>query len=144
MYDAGKIIPGIIIFIGLVSIPVWFNAGTGKTGYRPDFTEELAKLEGQVCVHTAEYMRANHMFVLNEWRDRVARDGERYITDPEFVAKMGDDWELSLTNSCMKCHSDKGAFCDKCHDYLGVSPYCWDCHLTPEVIATWPSIEDDS
>jgi hypothetical protein len=44
MYDGGKIIIGLIIFVVLVSIPVWYNAATGSTDYVPD----LAKAEGQV------------------------------------------------------------------------------------------------
>ena len=23
-------------------------------------------------------------------------------------------------------------FCDRCHNYLAVSPYCWDCHVDPK------------
>jgi hypothetical protein len=32
----------------------------------------------------------------------------------------------------MDCHSDKTKFCDQCHNYLSVNPYCWDCHIAPE------------
>ena len=38
----------------------------------------------------------------------------------------------SLSGTCMSCHDDKAGFCDKCHDYLGVQPYCWDCHVEPK------------
>jgi hypothetical protein len=134
MHDAGKIVPGLIIFLGLISFPLWYNTGSGKADYVP----ELAKAEGTQCVESTEYMKTEHMVLLNDWRDRVARDGERYITID------GVKWEMSLSNTCMKCHADKAGFCDKCHDYLGVTPYCWDCHLTPEDIEKWQSTEDDS
>jgi hypothetical protein len=35
MYDSGKIITGLVIFGGLVTFPIWYNALTGKTGYVP-------------------------------------------------------------------------------------------------------------
>jgi hypothetical protein len=124
MYDAGKVIPGLIVFLGLLTIPVWYNAGTGMSDHEP----KLDKPKGESCIESAEYMRAHHMELLNDWRDRVVRDGERYIEIG------GVQWEMSLTNTCMKCHDNKAGFCEQCHDYLGVAPYCWDCHLTPEVL----------
>jgi len=128
MYDAGKIIPGLIVFIGLATVPVWYNAGTEESGDRPELT---LPQNADKCVADLEFMRTDHMNLLNEWRDRVARDGERYVEID------GVQTEMSLTNTCMGCHDDKAAFCDRCHDYLGVVPYCWDCHLTPEVIEKW-------
>ncbi|MCF7809732.1 hypothetical protein K9N50_01950 [bacterium] len=34
--------------------------------------------------------------------------------------------------SCIECHSNKEQFCDRCHTYMSVDPYCWDCHIIPE------------
>jgi hypothetical protein len=34
--------------------------------------------------------------------------------------------------TCLECHSNKTKFCDQCHNYLDVQPYCWDCHLVPK------------
>lgn len=133
MYDAGKVIPGLVVFLGLITFPVWYNANTGKTGYTP----ELEIPEGK-CVESKMYMRSSHMDLLNDWRDRVVREGERYIEVD------GEELEMSLTNGCLSCHSDKSAFCDKCHDYVGVKPYCWDCHLKQEEVEVWPSTEEDS
>jgi hypothetical protein len=39
---------------------------------------------------------------------------------------------MSLTGTCLDCHSDKEKFCDACHTYSAVDPYCWDCHVIPE------------
>ena len=36
--------------------------------------------------------------------------------------------------SCLGCHEDKTKFCDKCHTYASVNPYCWDCHTNPKEI----------
>ena len=39
---------------------------------------------------------------------------------------------MSLQNECMRCHSNKKKFCDECHNYMAVKPYCWDCHIAAE------------
>ena len=73
-------------------------------------------------------MRARHMDLLDDWRDRVVREGERvYVSD-----LSGASHEMSLSNTCMDCHSNKAEFCDRCHDYMAVDPYCWDCHVEPK------------
>jgi hypothetical protein len=69
-------------------------------------------------------MRADHMTLLNEWRDLVVRENQRTYT-----ATDGTEYEMSLTKTCLDCHSNKEEFCDKCHTYADVSPYCWDCHV---------------
>ena len=38
----------------------------------------------------------------------------------------------SLTNTCIRCHSNKDKFCDECHHFAGVQPYCWACHVMPK------------
>ncbi|MGD8893899.1 MAG: menaquinol oxidoreductase, partial [Desulfobacterales bacterium] len=35
-------------------------------------------------------------------------------------------------NTCLDCHEEKAEFCDKCHNYASVSPYCWECHIDPK------------
>ena len=72
-------------------------------------------------------MRDTHMQILNEWRNAAVRDGERI-----YVNSKGKKYVKSLTNTCMGCHTDKEKFCDRCHNTVGVAPYCWDCHnLSP-------------
>ncbi len=78
------------------------------------------------CVNTAEYMRTSHMDLLNDWRDKVVRENIR------FTSINGKKTEMSLTKTCMSCHSNKEQFCDQCHNYLEVTPYCWDCHVEPK------------
>ncbi len=48
------------------------------------------------------------------------------------VKVAGMEYQKSLTGTCMKCHANKADFCDTCHNYLGVSPTCWDCHNFPK------------
>ena len=126
MYDAGKVITGIIIFLVLVTFPIWFNIASGEAAYTPDPT---IATPAEQCVESLEYMKRNHMDMLDEWRDIVVRDAQR-----TFVAPDGKTYEMSLSNTCMKCHSNKTEFCDKCHSYVAVDPYCWECHIEPEKV----------
>jgi len=121
MYDGGKIIAGLVVFLVLVAFPFGF-ALVGDAA-EPD---PQPPASGS-CVKDAEWMAAWHMDLLDDWRDEVVREGDR-----EPVVIDGEEYPKSLTLTCMDCHDDKGAFCDECHDYAGVDPFCWDCHLEPE------------
>ncbi len=70
------------------------------------------------------------MVLLNEWRDDVLRNGDRVA-----VTVDGKEYRKGLQLACMQCHSNKEKFCDSCHEYASVKPYCWDCHLTPTQMA---------
>ncbi|NOZ02838.1 MAG: hypothetical protein GXP54_13270 [Deltaproteobacteria bacterium] len=123
MYDAGKVIVGIVLFIGVATAPLWYDTIAGKSAQAP----KLAKAADGPCVEPKEWMRANHMELLDHWRDAVVREGEK-----DYKSSTGKTWEdMKLTGTCLKCH-DKARFCDKCHDYEGVKPYCWDCHVVPK------------
>ena len=128
MYDAGKIIVGLIIFIGLFTSPIWYDLASGESSNKPNIVLPDNK-DIKECVASTEYMRASHMDLLNEWRDEVVRKGNRIYTSPS-----GKEFEMSLTKTCTNCHSNKTEFCDQCHDYLGVTPYCWDCHVEPSTM----------
>ena len=121
MYDSGKIIAGLVIFVLFVTIPVWYNRGSA--GAVPKL--ELPK-DAKTCVLPAAQIRAEHMKLLNTWRDEVLRDGKR-----ETLTIEGKQYPKSLMLNCIKCHTSKKQFCDKCHTYTSVVPYCWDCHLAP-------------
>ena len=128
MYNSGKIIIGIIIFLGIFTSPIWYDLAIGKTTDKPVLV--LPKGEDQQeCVRSAEYMRDNHMEMLNEWRDEVVRNNNRDYTSPD-----GKHYEMSLTKTCLNCHANKAEFCDQCHNYAGVTPYCWDCHVEPNLM----------
>ena len=132
MHDTGKIIIGLIVFLIIMTSPVWYNLVNGVT---PMQNPEIAtkNVPGKdKCVEPAEYMRAFHMDLLNQWRDDVVRQGDRFTEGP-----YGKQIEKSLSNTCMDCHSNKKNFCDRCHNSMAVAPYCWDCHITPaEIVET--------
>ncbi len=126
MYDKGKVIAGLLIFVVLISFPFWYNLGKAAPAPEPKLTGKAAEA-GQQCIEDKAYMTPEHMQILNDWRDTVVRDAKRI-----YVNRSGKEFEMSLTNTCLGCHSEKAEFCDKCHNYASVTPYCWDCHVDPK------------
>jgi len=127
MYNKMTIIPGLAIFVVIVTFPLWFNAfSTASPVPKPELP-----VGAKQCVKSAAEMRASHMQLLNEWRDDVLRDGHRVA-----VTVDGKEYRKGLQMACMSCHTNKEKFCDSCHEYSSVKPYCWDCHLTPTEAAS--------
>jgi hypothetical protein len=59
----------------------------------------------------------------------------RYIIkgDEELIPTGGGKMvEMSLQRTCLQCHTSKKNFCDRCHDYTAVTPFCWECHNEPK------------
>ena len=125
MYDKGKVTVGLIIFVVLVTFPLWYNHGKAAPTPDPKLSEK-AKADKE-CVESKSYMRKEHMQVLDVWRDSVVRSAQRV-----YVSTSGKEYDMSLTNTCLECHTEKAEFCDRCHNYASVSPYCWDCHIDPK------------
>lgn len=154
-----KIILGLLVFVFIIIFPILYNQGKANAG--PDInldTPEIAKLADKECIEPTEYMRANHMQLLLQWRDAAVREGATV-----YVNSQGDSFEISLEDTCLKCHSDNTAskgnsstnsqstnsisnpanalaasvtsspnqFCFSCHDYAAVEPNCWSCHSDP-------------
>jgi hypothetical protein len=124
MFDSGKVIIGLFVFLAIASFPLWYNRATGEATAVPELVYPVGYTE---CVADSAFMRSNHMDLLNQWRDEVVRHGRRIYTSPD-----GTRYVMSLQNTCMGCHSNKATFCDRCHTYMAVSPYCWQCHVEPK------------
>ena len=123
MRDKGPILTGLIVFLVVATLPIWYNLAFGGEHAAPKL---VLPAGGGQCVKDTAYMRTDHMDLLNEWRDDVVRGNDRI-----FTASDGRRYYKSLSGTCMSCHDDKEQFCDKCHDYAAVTPYCWDCHVDP-------------
>ena len=122
-----KIIAGILIFVVLITFPFWY--GKGKTFPQPALsldTPAIAQLKEIRCVEDTAFMRANHMKLLVTWREAAVREGNRLYT-----ARDGSIFEAKLSGTCLKCHSNKQQFCDRCHNYVGAKPNCFSCHIIP-------------
>jgi hypothetical protein len=122
MNDKGKIVTGLAIFVAMVTFPFWYNLGKAAPAPEVVLTEQAkAAVE---CVMPKAEIRTEHMQLLDVWRDTVVRDGQRL-----YVNAKGKKFDMSLSNTCLECHSNKKDFCDRCHTYASVDPYCWDCHI---------------
>ena len=125
------IFAGLAVFVLAVLSPFWFNLVT-TTQAAPEPELLGGAKQAKKCVLDTYEMRANHMSLLDEWRDAVVRDADRI-----YVAANGHAFNMSLStgeNSCLGCHEDKAKFCDACHTYTSVDPYCWECHTNPKEI----------
>ncbi|MCW5198122.1 cytochrome C [Desulfobulbus sp. F4] len=127
MYDSGKIIPGLAVFVLLITFPIWYNKLVGNVGaapakdpnLMPEMAQGAAFPNGQ-SHPPAEEMRAKHMEVLQ---------GIHVTAKGYNAAKDGQ----KPTMSCLMCHGgSKEQFCDSCHAYASVkTPDCWACHTKP-------------
>ena len=151
MYKGGKIIASLIIFVGLLTIPFFYNMGKANSGPEISFdTPAIQQSDGQ-CVESPEFMRANHMQLLNQWREEAVRNGQS-----EYINEQGKRFEISLQDTCLNCHSTEAEkvaktegmsnpalgtsnpafgspqFCTSCHDYNAVKPLCYSCHFEPK------------
>ncbi|MBF0623902.1 MAG: hypothetical protein HQL82_03745 [Magnetococcales bacterium] len=75
-------------------------------------------LKGDKCIQPTDWMRKNHMEFLKQRREVTVREGVR-IRDESLL-------------QCQTCHTSRQAFCDRCHQYVGVHPDCFDCHIYPK------------
>ena len=108
----------------LAAVAAW--AGLAAAAHADGGRVPLPKLDvdrSTQCVAPAEVMRRTHMDMLKHRRDRTVHQGVR----------GGDE---SLTR-CLECHASRttgaaigapDAFCQSCHDYVGVKLDCFDCH----------------
>jgi len=94
--------------------------GTGEVAY---IAEEKLPDEEEQCVLPLNVQRDRHKDLLNDWKKSVVREGNSI-----YVTSDGREFEMSLTGTCMSCHTNKTEFCDKCHSLAAVSPDCWSCH----------------
>lgn len=127
MYNTKYILGGLAVFLIIAALPFWYNIATGSAAELPVIEPHAT---GEACVLEAAEMRANHMQLLDEWRDAVVREGHR-----TFVTGDGREFVMSLSNGCLDCHTSKAQFCDVCHGYSGVEPNCFDCHVDPASMA---------
>lgn len=124
MRDRLWILAGLALFVVAFTTPFW-HAQAKASVKQPDLVLPVNQKE---CVAPASTMRAAHMQMLLNWREDVVRRGDR-----RYHAFDGKVYDKSLTGTCLGCHN-KREFCDRCHEYSGVSgPYCWNCHSEPQL-----------
>lgn len=126
MRDRGRIVLGLGVFLALAAYPAWRAIGSSRAETtRP----ALARAVGNApCIEDTSWMKAHHQQLLNLWRTEAIRNGER-----TFIAPSGRRYQISLTGTCLHCHDNSAAFCDRCHTWSGVPTIrCWNCHQESE------------
>jgi len=123
MPDRGKILIGIAVFVVLVTFPFWSGVVVRGESARPEL---VYPTDATACVEDTPFMTANHMDLLNQWRDQVVREGTL-----QYASSTGETYTMSLTKTCLDCHDNRDEFCTSCHDYANIAPTCWECHTTP-------------
>jgi hypothetical protein len=125
MHDRSLIYIGLLVFLGVTTLPFTYNLAAGKTSQPPELT---LPQNAKQCVEPVDYMRSSHMQLLVQWRDESVRRNIHV-----YKASDGKLYDIGLTATCLEqCHTNKAEFCDRCHNYEGVQePYCMDCHIDP-------------
>jgi predicted CXXCH cytochrome family protein len=115
----------LVFVVGLSSIMGAAEAQDAKGGV-PLPAIPMAK--GANCVEDTDFMRRNHMDMLDHQRDETVHRGVRTK-------------QYSL-KECLNCHVVQGPdakpvtsaspqhFCRSCHDYAAVSIDCFQCHAS--------------
>ena len=82
---AVKYSSGLLVFVAFAAFPFYYNIG--KVNAKPEpkvdtpAIQEWEKQNGKKeCVESKEFMRTEHMQLLNNWRDSVVRDDNRGIS----------------------------------------------------------------
>lgn len=127
MSSRARIALGLGVFFLLGAYPVWNGLASSAGPERPALAQAVDSVQGTGCIEDTAWMKAHHPALLNEWRTSVVRDGERTWT-----SSTGSTWDMSLTGTCLQCHTNTQTFCTRCHDYGEVQPTCWNCHVAPE------------
>jgi hypothetical protein len=138
MRNPAKIIIGIIIFLALLSIPIWVTQASGNAEKVPDLTlptkEAMEVVTGDPdytggCIEDTEYMRLHHMDLLYQWRAWAVRtDSDNDPGEVTWTDANGVKHVFSLDGTCLGCHTSREEFCNQCHDYTATQPGCWECH----------------
>ncbi len=122
MRDRPIIYTGLLVFLGLATMPFWRDLAGAATTKGP---QQKLPATATTCVAGVEFMKSSHMRLLLDMRDRAVRQGI-----PTYAGADGKTYTIGLTSTCLEqCHGSKTEFCDRCHDYAGVSPGCWSCHV---------------
>ncbi len=122
MYHKPYVIIGLIIILAFAATPLWL--GNSGKGYE-NITKLLAKPKGKHCIESAQWMRAHHMVLLMEFRQMAVREGIMHYRSHTYGVVYNTTF-----SQCFRCHDYK-EFCKRCHEFSGVSVYCWTCHTPP-------------
>jgi hypothetical protein len=87
MNDKNIIITGLIIFFVFLTFPFWYNMGKASPVPEPKLTDKAKA--AKECVEPKEYMKLEHMQILDIWRDGVVREANRV-----YISKTGKKFNM--------------------------------------------------
>jgi hypothetical protein len=125
--DKPRIIVGLGLGLVALTFPLWYTLAAGPGDLSPKL--DLPSDTSLKCVEDPQFMKAHHMELLDQWRQDVVREGKHTYTSKAY----GTTCEMSLTKTCLACHTNQETFCNRCHTQAGVSPTCWSCHFEGKV-----------
>lgn len=102
----------------LMAMPLLSSLGSSAVRAKQDFVPQLPT-SAKSCLLDRVTMRYHHMEHLRSLRDQVVRRNDR--------SALGPDGSLGM-RSCSGCHTDRAAFCDRCHSQASVQLDCFNCH----------------
>lgn len=105
----------VLVFLTVLAFPFTYNAFS--VGLFSASGPKLEIARPGKCVEETSWMRNNHMKILLHVREDAVREGIRKV-------------DHSL-HGCQRCHPNREVFCNSCHEYVGVEPECWNCHIYP-------------
>ena len=92
---------------------------------RPDIPEAI---QGKQCVEETEFMRKNHMDLLQHQRDETMYKGIR--TKKHSLKECFTCHVVKDANNTPVTVSNPKHFCRECHDYAAVNVDCFQCHAS--------------
>ena len=90
---------------------------------RPDIPEAI---KGEQCVEETDFMRKNHMDLLQHQRDETMHKGIR--TKKHSLKECFTCHVVKDTNNMPVSVKNPKHFCRECHDYAAVNVDCFQCH----------------
>ncbi len=76
MYNADKIIPGLVIFVAVLTLPFWYQSWEARRTAPTQDRHPGHPADGGQAMHFAQGRDAlRHMQMLNDWRTQVVRNG---------------------------------------------------------------------
>ncbi|WP_088186428.1 sulfate reduction electron transfer complex DsrMKJOP subunit DsrJ [Desulfosporosinus sp. FKA] len=123
MYKGGRIIASLVVFVAFLGFPFFYNMG--KANAEPKNLAENIKLieSTQHDIEPASWMIANHMKLLDQWRQAYVRDGQTI-----YVNNRGEKFPININTWSNTVGANSNQFCITCHNYVGVQLNCFSCH----------------
>lgn len=107
----------VIALLALIAAPLIYTASANGVFRKAPVPQLTLPTNATKCIEPTDYMRSSHMNLLKHVRDDIVRGGARM---PNYHIE-----------NCKTCHTKRAEFCDRCHDYVGAKPECFDCHYLP-------------